>query len=148
MSTNGSKLALTVTVTRSIFADLSNFWRALKGTNGDAMPMSQDPIKAPLAGLLSRWRRLSTFIQTTESMRFSDYAVADANMRCANELARVLDRIPKTWSESQVRAAVKAARADEVFFISELSKTIHDSSVLAHALKKRLAQLKGEIATQ
>jgi len=146
MNQTGSKLALTVTVMRSILTDLSNLWRALVQKGEDDQPLTQDPIKAPLAGVLSRWRRLATFINTSqETMKLTDYVYAEANLRCANELSRVLERIPRTWSESQLRAAVKDARADEVFFISELCKGMHDANMLSMALKKRLAQLKGEL---
>jgi hypothetical protein len=146
MNQTGSKLALTVTVTRSILTDLSNLWRALVQKGEDDQPLKQDPIKAPLAGVLSRWRRLATFINTSqETMKLTDYIYAEASLRCANELSRVLERIPRTWSESQMRAAIKDARADEVFFISELCKSMRDANMLSMALKKRLAQLKGEL---
>ncbi|HVH69943.1 MAG TPA: hypothetical protein VNB49_02380 [Candidatus Dormibacteraeota bacterium] len=144
---NGSKLALTVTVARSIFTDLSNLWRALLHKAEGETPPSQDPLKAPIAGCVERWRRLAWFINTSqETMKFTDYIYAEAQLRCANELSRALERIPKSWSESQVRAALREARTDEVFFISELCTSYsRDSKMLHLALRKRLAQLKGEL---
>jgi hypothetical protein len=145
METNrtGNKLALTVTVARSILMDLSNLFRALvTKESAEEIPMSQDPIKAPLAGLLNRWRRLSTFInENHETMRFTDYIYAEANARCANELGRVLERLPRTWSESQMQAAVN----DEVFFICELCKSVRSMDMMSAVLNKRLSQLKGEL---